>query len=148
MLALLRETPYTRIRIAFLMYKKTTQQITVSVQPMYLDDQSEPEAAHYVWAYHVRIENHGDKAIRVCHRHWRITDAWGREQNVRGVGVVGEQPMIPPGGCFEYASGAPLQTPSGIMVGSYGIIDAEGQMYEIDIPAFSLDSPFQPVQVH
>lgn len=130
------------------MYTKPTRQITVSVQSVYLDEQSEPEAAHYVWAYHVRIENHGDRAIRVCHRHWQITDAFGRQQEVHGVGVVGEQPIIPPGGAFVYTSGTPLPTPSGIMVGTYGVIDADGQMYEIGIPAFSLDSPFQPVQVH
>jgi ApaG protein len=130
------------------MYQKTTQQITVSVQPVFLDAQSEPDAAHYVWAYHVRIENHSEKAIRVCHRYWQITDALGRRLDVRGPGIVGEQPVIQPGGAFEYASGTPLPTPSGIMVGSYGVIDADGKMYEIDIPAFSLDSPFQPVQVH
>jgi ApaG protein len=130
------------------MYTKTTDHITVSVYPVYLADQSEPEAGHYVWAYHVRIENHGKTAIRVCHRHWQITDALGRQQDVRGTGVVGEQPVIQPGSLFEYTSGTPLPTPSGIMVGTYGIIDANGQMSEIDIPAFSLDSPFQAVQIH
>lgn len=130
------------------MYTKTTEQMTVKVNPVFLEHESDPEEPCFVWAYHVRIENHGTQPVRVCNRHWRITDSAGRTEEVRGAGVVGEQPLIEPGHAFEYVSGTPLKTPSGIMVGSYGVMDAGGRAFEIDIPAFSLDSPFEQVQVH
>ncbi len=129
------------------MYQKTTNDITVSIEPTYLDNQSSPDSDYYVWAYHVRIENKGTLPVKLQHRQWQIIDAMGREQQVYGLGVVGEQPLIPAGGAFEYTSGTPLSTPSGIMAGSYGMSRQDGSEFLVDIPAFSLDSPYQPVQL-
>ncbi len=130
------------------MYKKTTRAIEVTVQPIYLDDQSEPDEGRFVWAYHIRIENHGRETVRLRNRHWRITDGNGRCHEVRGAGVVGEQPVLHPGETFEYTSGTPLATPSGIMVGSYEMETAEGDVFDVAVPAFSLDSPYQPMNIH
>lgn len=125
------------------MYSATTRDIKVTVKPVFLDDQSSPSENHYVWAYHVRIENLGTETVRLRTRHWRITDAMGRLMEVRGPGVVGEQPLLRPGEAFTYTSGTPLSTPSGIMVGSYGMESEAGESFDINIPAFSLDSPHQ-----
>lgn len=130
------------------MYSKVTRAIKVTVNPLFLDDQSSPAEDHYVWAYHVRIENHGGETVRLRHRHWHITDGCGRIQEVRGAGVVGEQPVLAPGEAFEYTSGTPLSTPSGIMVGSYQMETARGECFDVAIPAFSLDSPHQRVQLN
>src|SRR4029077_18777384 len=100
-------------------YSATTRSIKVVVKPFFLGGQSSPPEDHYVWAYHVRIENHGPETVQLRRRHWRITDAMGRRQEGKGAGVVGEQPILKPGEAFEYTSGTPLPTPSGIMVGSY-----------------------------
>ncbi len=129
-------------------YAETTQFITVSVEAFYLDEQSDPEDAHFVWAYHVRIENNGHETVQLMTRHWRITDSLGNIQEVQGDGVVGEQPVLSPGQSFEYTSGTPLSTPSGIMVGTYQMETESGDRFDVDIPAFSLDSPHQPGQVH
>jgi ApaG protein len=102
----------------------------------------------YVWAYHVTIENQGVEPVQLKSRYWKITDSLGRTQEVRGEGVIGEQPIIPPGESYEYSSGTPLSTPSGIMVGSYYMETGDGRTLEIDIPAFSLDSPEERSQVH
>lgn len=130
------------------MYSAVTQSIKVTVKPVYLEDQSSPTENHYVWAYHVRIENQGDSTVQLRSRHWRITDALGRLQEVRGAGVVGEQPILKPGGTFEYTSGTPLPTPSGIMTGTYEMEREGGDRFDIKIPAFSLDSPHQPVRIN
>lgn len=130
------------------MYKETTRAITVIVEPTYLDDQSAPEENHYVWKYHVRIENNGVETVRLRNRYWRITDSFGRSQEVRGAGVVGEQPVLQPGKAFEYTSGTPLNTPSGIMVGAYQMQNESGEFFEIAVPAFSLDSPYEQKRVH
>ena len=98
------------------MYSETTRSIKVTVKPVYLEDQSSPTDNHYVWMYQVRIENKGRETVQLRRRHWRITDGMGRIQEVRGPGVVGEQPVLGPGDSFEYKSGTPLATPSGIMV--------------------------------
>jgi ApaG protein len=128
------------------MYTQKTKNISVTVTPIYLEDQSEPAEDHYVWAYQVRIENDGVETVQLRSRHWRITDANGLVQEVRGAGVVGEQPVLEPGETFEYTSGTPLNAPSGIMVGSYEMQTDDGDMIEVDIPAFSLDSPHQVVR--
>jgi ApaG protein len=130
------------------MYSSSTRDIKVTVQPFYLEDQSAPEEDHYVWAYHVKIENTGGETVQLRTRHWHITDAEGRVQEVRGPGVVGEQPVLGPGDDFEYTSGTPLQTPSGIMMGSYQMESKTGECFDVQIPAFSLDSPHQPVQLN
>ena len=130
------------------MYSAITKAIRVSVKPIFLDDQSTPSEDHYVWAYQVTIENTGSGTVQLINRHWRITDAQGRMQEVKGEGVVGEQPRLGPGQLFEYTSGTPLTTPSGLMMGSYEMEDERGQRFDIDIPAFSLDSPYQARQLN
>lgn len=130
------------------MYSHTTQDIRITVQPYYLDDQSSPSEEHYVWAYHVKIENVGERTVQLLKRHWQITDAMGRIQEVRGSGVVGEQPVLEPGESFEYTSGTPLAAPSGVMVGTYEMEADSGERFDVDIPPFSLDSPHQPVQLN
>ncbi len=130
------------------MYQKTTHAIQVTVKPSYLDDQSSPIDDHYVWAYQVRIENQGAETVQLLNRYWRITDENGQVHEVRGAGVVGEQPVLRPGDYFEYTSGTPLATPSGIMVGSYQMETADGESFDVAIPAFSLDSPYQHGMVH
>lgn len=130
------------------MYERITRGIRVQVEPHFLDDQSDPEEDHYVWAYTVRIENDSGETVRLRTRHWLITDGIGQTEEVRGEGVVGEQPVIRPGEGFEYTSGAPLGTPSGVMVGRYGMETAKGEPFEVDIPAFSLDSPHESRQIH
>lgn len=130
------------------MYSQTTRAICVTVKPTYLEDQSSPGDNHFVWAYQVGIENGGVETVQLLNRFWRITDALGRVQEVRGAGVVGEQPVLAPGERFEYTSGTPLATPSGIMVGTYEMESGTGERFEIDIPAFSLDSPYQAVRLN
>ena len=129
-------------------YQQTTREIRVIVDPVYLDEQSSPSDRHYVWAYHVRVENHGKETVQLRNRHWRITDANGQIHEVRGEGVIGEQPVLRPGEAFEYTSGTPLSTPSGIMVGSYQMETKDGKSFDVAIPAFSIDSPYQQRQVH
>jgi ApaG protein len=119
------------------MYSETTRSITVTVKPFYLEQHSDPANSHYVWAYQVRIENEGAETVQLRNRHWRITDELGRLQEVRGPGVVGEQPVLEPGKSFEYTSSCPLPTPSGFMVGDY----ESGERFLIRVPAFSLDRP-------
>jgi ApaG protein len=123
------------------MYRAVTHDISVSVEPVYLDQQSEPELGRYVWAYHILIENSSDRTVQLQSRYWRITDQNGHIEEVRGPGVVGEQPILNPGDTYSYSSGCPLTTPSGTMVGRYQMRDEKGQDFEIDIPAFSLDVP-------
>ena len=130
------------------MYAATTKNISVSVEPIYLADQSSPEDGQFMWAYRVRIDNKGNQSVQVLSRYWRITDSIGRIQEVRGAGVVGEQPVLEPGESYEYTSGTPLPTPSGIMLGSYGVKTADGEQFDIEIPAFSLDSPHQSHQLN
>ena len=126
-----------------------TNGVRVSVRSFYLEDQSRPDEAHYVWAYRVRIENGGRQAVQLLRRTWRITDARGRTQLVRGDGVVGEQPLLEPGESFEYTSGTPLDTPSGFMTGQYHMVaPASGEAFDVTIPAFSLDSPHADGRVH
>ena len=130
------------------MYEAITDQIKVTVRPVFLEAQSEPDENHYVWAYHVRIENMGKRAVQLRNRYWRITDSRGRVQEVRGPGVVGEQPMLKSGEVFEYTSGTPLSTPSGVMVGAYQMEAPDGNMFEVAVPAFSLDSPHDSHQIN
>ena len=99
-------------------------------------------------ALRLEIENQGGQSVQLLNRHWRITDSLGRVQEVRGAGVVGEQPVLEPGEVYQYTSGTPLPTPSGIMVGSYEMENAQGLRFDVAIPAFSLDSPHQPRQIN
>ncbi len=130
------------------MYEAITDEIKVTVRTVFLEAQSEPEENHFVWAYHVRIENLGARAVQLRNRYWRITDARGRVQEVRGPGVVGEQPLLKSGESFEYTSGTPLSTPSGVMVGSYEMEAPDGEMFEVAVPAFSLDSPHETHRIN
>jgi ApaG protein len=123
------------------MYKAITRKIQVVVTPRFMPERSSTEKSYYFWAYTIEITNQGAETVQLKTRHWRITDAFGRVQDVRGAGVVGEEPVLPPGGSFEYTSGVPLPTPSGFMVGTYGMVAATGERFDIDIPAFSLDGP-------
>ena len=123
------------------MYRATTRSIEVTVTPQFLDERSSPANNYYFWAYTIEIVNRGSETVQLISRHWRITDAVGRVQEVRGPGVVGEQPVLGPGQSFQYTSGVPLPTPSGFMVGSYNMVSTAGEGFDIDIPAFSLDSP-------
>lgn len=131
-----------------LTYTRSTRGIEVRVTPHYLEEQSAPDQGRFVWAYHVRIENMGSETVQLLNRFWRITDAVGASQEVRGEGVVGEQPVLIPGGVFEYTSGTPLPTPSGMMMGAYQMETEAGELFDVDVPAFSLDSPHEKVHVH
>lgn len=130
------------------MYQRTTRDIRVTVRPEYLDEQSKPDEGYFVWAYTILIENLGKDTVTLKTRYWKITDSAGRVQEVRGAGVVGEQPTLQPGEHFQYTSGAPLATPSGFMVGAYQMETASGEAFNVDIPAFSLDSPYTPRNMH
>lgn len=122
-------------------YEATTQGVRVSVQPVYLEEQSDPDEGRYFWAYQVQIENLSAEPLQLKSRYWRITDSCGRTEEVQGEGVVGEQPVIEPGYVFEYTSGTPLSTASGFMAGHYRMHKNDGTSFEVEIPAFSLDSP-------
>ncbi len=130
------------------MFQRTTRHITVSVQPAFLADQSAPDNNHFFWAYTVLIENGGADTVQLRARYWRIIDANGRTIEVKGAGVVGQQPILRPGEKFEYKSGTPLETPSGMMLGAYQMQTAEGEAFQIDIPLFPLDSPHEVRRVH
>lgn len=123
------------------MYRAVTRSIEVNVEPFYLADRSDPEDGRYVWAYRVTIANQSDDSVKLLSRYWHITDGTGRVEEVRGPGVVGEQPELGPGDSYQYTSGCPLSTPSGIMVGTYTMRNGRGEVFDIDIPAFSLDLP-------
>lgn len=123
------------------MYRAVTRNIEVNVEPFYLADRSDPGESHYVWAYRITIDNQSDDFVKLISRYWHITDETGRVEEVRGPGVVGEQPELNPGDSYQYTSGCPLSTPSGIMVGHYTMRNGRGEVFDVDIPAFSLDLP-------
>lgn len=122
-------------------YESETRGVRIRVAPKYLAERSDPDGELYVWAYHVEIENESAHPVQLVDRRWLITDAFGREEEVAGPGVVGEQPVIKPGDRFEYTSGCPLTTSSGVMVGHYGMVAEDGERFEAAIPAFSLHLP-------
>jgi len=130
------------------MYDATTRSIRIQVEPEFLDDQSSPEDSHFVWAYRVQIENQGGETVQLLSRHWTITDNLGRVQEVTGAGVVGEQPVLRPGESFEYSSGCPLSTASGMMMGSYTMVANGRDSFDVRIPAFSLDSPYEARKIN
>ena len=123
------------------MYRAITRQIEVTVEPNYMPERSSAEKREYFWSYTIVITNTGQDTVQLQTRHWIITDASGRKQEVRGKGVIGEQPVLAPGERFEYTSGVPLATASGFMTGSYQMESQSGERFEIDVPTFSLDSP-------
>jgi ApaG protein len=123
------------------MYRAITRQIEVTVEPNFLPEHSSLEKPEYFWSYAIVITNTGEETVQLRSRHWIITDALGRKQEVRGPGVVGKQPVLAPGERFEYTSGVPLPTASGFMTGRYQMVTDSGERFEIDVPTFSLDSP-------
>ncbi|MAH83030.1 MAG: Co2+/Mg2+ efflux protein ApaG [Rhodospirillaceae bacterium TMED8] len=122
-------------------YRGESHGVILIVSAEYLDGQSDPEQARFVWAYHVRIENHGDQAVQLIYRHWMIADSMGGSHAVVGDGVVGEKPILKPGDFYTYSSGTPLGTPSGFMSGRFNMIRADGLRFNTEVPAFSLDQP-------
>jgi ApaG protein len=122
-------------------YQAESHDFLVRVRPSYLPEQSDPDEHRFVWGYRVEIENRGEETAQLISRHWIITDATGRVEEVKGLGVVGEQPSIRPGEVYSYASGCPLTTPSGLMTGTYEMVSDGGRRFEIAIPTFSLDLP-------
>jgi ApaG protein len=125
------------------MFEAETRGIHVSVQPVYLDERSAPDENLWFWAYQVTIENRGPITVQLVSRYWHIVDAGGKVEEVRGPGVVGEQPVLNPGDRFEYTSGCPLKTPSGFMRGHYHMVSQTGEEFDVAIPAFALDMPDQ-----
>ena len=123
------------------MYRAITRQIEVTVEPNFLPERSSAEQGRYFWSYTIVITNSGNETVQLRTRHWIITDATGRRQEHRGEGVVGEQPVLAPGERFEYTSGVPLPTTSGFMTGRYQMVSETGELFEIEVPTFSLDSP-------
>ena len=126
-------------------YTASTRGIAVSVEPTYLERESSPEHSQYFWAYRVVIENQGQETVHLLSRHWMITNARGELTEVKGPGVVGEQPILKPGESFEYTSGAPLDTSSGMMGGAYQKESESGERFDIEIPTFSLHRPDQEI---
>ena len=124
------------------MYQSVTRNIEVTVTPQYLAERSSPEAGEYFWAYTIEITNRGAETVQLRTRHWRITDAMGRRQEVRGAGVVGKQPVLKPGESFEYTSGCPLSTPFGVMEGTYQMVTQSGDRFDAKIAPFTLSEPY------
>ena len=122
-------------------YSCVTRDIEITVLPEFVPERSDEEHGQFFWAYTVEIANQGQTVVQVTHRHWKITDANGRLEEVRGKGVVGEQPVLKPGETFRYTSGCPLPTPSGFMVGTYRVVEDGGEVFDAAIPMFSLDQP-------
>jgi ApaG protein len=124
------------------MYQAVTRDIEVTVTPRFASDRSSPDNGYFFWTYTINNKNTVTETVQLKTRHWRITDANGKEQEVQGAGVVGEEPLLKAGESFQYTSGVPLPTPSGFMRGTYGLVSAKGETFDIEIPAFSLDSSY------
>lgn len=122
------------------MYNAITRGIEVLVTPRYLPQRSKPREQSYAFSYTIVISNRSNSTVQLLTRHWHVTDENGQRREVVGDGVVGEQPVLEPGQSFEYTSGIPLPTPSGMMFGTYGMRTDSGETFDIEIPAFSLDA--------
>jgi ApaG protein len=122
-------------------YSAETRGVTVRVSVSFLPEQSEPSSGRWFWAYHIRLENQGEQEVQLLTRRWVITDGRGARHSVEGEGVVGEQPVIAPGQSYDYVSGCPLDTPNGAMEGSYQMIGADGEIFDVRIPRFQLIGP-------
>ena len=116
--------------------------IRVQVRSQFVPERSDPSRGHYFFAYRIRIQNESERQVQLISRHWLITDAHGRTEEVQGPGVVGEQPTLAPGQAFEYSSACPLATPCGSMRGSYQMVDAQGEEFEAEIAPFRLAEPY------
>lgn len=130
------------------MYSETTRSVLISVETEYLPEHSQPDQGRYVWAYHITIENRGSDTVQLISRYWRIIDGAGQMQEVRGPGVVGEQPKLGPGERFKYTSGVPLSVPGGFMSGHYQMVGSTGETFNAIVPPFSLDAPQQTGKFH
>jgi ApaG protein len=130
------------------MYEATTRQVRVHVVPRFMAEESNPREKVYFWAYTIEIENQSAEPVQLLTRHWIITDGTGAVQDVRGEGVVGNQPVLEPGERFSYTSGCPLTTPDGTMHGTYGMVDSSEKLFEVEIPLFALDSPHARKTLH
>ena len=130
------------------MYKAVTRGIRVTVMPRFLEEESAPDEGRFLFAYTVEITNLSTERVQLRSRYWRIFDGNGKLQEVRGAGVVGEQPVLGPGETFNYTSGCPLTTPNGTMQGTYTMVTAGGETFQAEIPAFSLDSPQSKRALH
>jgi ApaG protein len=130
------------------MYQATTHDIRVTVEPRFMQERSMPDMNRFFWSYTIEIVNLGLETVQLRSRYWRITDAHGHIEELRGPGVVGEEPVLEPGGSFTYTSGCPLSTPSGIMAGAYQMERRDGTQFDIKVPAFSLDSPFERMRAN
>jgi ApaG protein len=130
------------------MYKAVTRGVRVTVSPRYVEEESSPGDSRYFFAYTVEIANLSTERVQLRSRHWRIVDGRGEMQEVRGAGVVGQQPVLEPGETFTYTSGCPLNTPDGTMEGSYAMVTGAGESFQAAIPAFALESPFAKRVVH
>lgn len=122
-------------------YSIETRGVTVRVSVSFLPEQSDSASGRWFWAYHIRLENGGDQEVQLLTRRWVITDGRGTRHSVEGEGVVGEQPVIAPGQSYDYVSGCPLDTPTGAMEGSYQMIGADGEIFNVRIPRFQLIGP-------
>ncbi len=130
-------------------FQATTAGITVKVKAFYLADQSRPASGQFVWAYRISIANGSPITVQLLRRTWRITDARGQTQTIKGEGVIGETPVLEPGERFEYTSGTPLSTSSGFMTGQFHMLAMlSGMLFDVEIPTFSLDSPHQNHRLH
>jgi len=126
------------------MFEQETAGVVVRAEPQFLATESAADQGRFVWAYTIEIENRSDNAVQLLSRYWRITDENGLIQEVRGEGVIGQQPVIEPGESFRYTSAAPLAAPSGLMSGAYSMRRVgDGTMFDIAVPAFPLDPPVQ-----
>jgi ApaG protein len=130
------------------MYEAKTRGVRVSVTPQFMEAESSPQDGRYFWAYSVEIVNEADETVQLISRHWRITDGDGQVHEVKGPGVVGEQPVLHAGESYSYTSGCPLSTAHGSMVGAYQMVTAKGERFEAAIPAFPLQSPYARVTLH
>ncbi len=130
------------------MYTKTTAGIKVSISPVYAESNSAEKLSH-IWLYHVLIENHGEKALQLISRHWNITDALGMEEEVQGEGVIGKQPILHANEMFEYSSYVTLNTETGMMGGKYimEVVESPGEMIEVEVPLFALETPYANILV-
>src|SRR3954465_14640491 len=130
------------------MYKAVTRSISVTVVPRFMPEESSPDEGRYFFAYTVEIINLGLTRVQLRSRYWKIVDGRGQVQEVGGSGVVGEQPVLGPGESYSYTSGCPLTTPNGTMQGSYLMVTKDGETFDAEIPAFSLDTPHTKRVMH
>lgn len=139
---------YDSQNLRFYTYQAQTGDFVVTLRPLFIPEQSKVEDRIFVWYYHVQIENQGKVPCQLMHRFWKITDALANVSVVNGKGVGGDQPVLNPGEIYEYTSAVPLSTPSGFMTGHYNMESQDGRDFNIDIPMFSLDSPYTNLSVH